>query len=149
MADVFSAKKRSEVMSLIRSRGNRDTELRMLALLQQYKLKGWRRGVDLVGKPDFVWRHARLTLFVDGCFWHCCPKHGHTPRSRKAYWVAKLSRNVERDRDVTRRLRKSGWRVLRVWECLLTGFRAEKTAIRIMRALARADKAVPHAKRRD
>ena len=138
MADVFSASKRSEVMSRIRSRGNRDTELRMLALLKKYKLKGWRRGVNLIGKPDFVWKWKRLALFVDGCFWHCCPKHGHTPRSRKAYWVAKLSRNMRRDREVSRGLRKSGWKVLRVWECFLTGSRTVKTVNRISRALKAA-----------
>lgn len=96
MADVFSIAKRSAVMARIRSRGNRDTELRMIALLREHRITDWRRGAILPGKPDFVFRSARVAVFVDGCFWHGCPCHGHTPRSNQPYWVAKLARNKAR-----------------------------------------------------
>lgn len=135
MADVFSPAKRSAVMSQIRSRGNRDTELALVALLRVEKLGGWRRGVPLVGKPDFVWRRERVAVFVDGCFWHGCPRHGRTPTSRQEYWVPKLTRNAQRDRAVTRALRAAGWKVLRIWECDLARKRVARTMGRIRRAL--------------
>jgi DNA mismatch endonuclease (patch repair protein) len=124
-------------MSRIRSRGNRDTELRMMALLRTHRLAGWRRGVRLLGKPDFVWRRERLALFVDGCFWHGCPRHGHIPRSNRAYWIHKLARNSLRDRETTHLLKASGWKVMRVWECALGPREALRAARRITKALGR------------
>ena len=135
MADVFTRQKRSEVMSLIRSRGNRDTELRLLALLREHRITGWRRGAPLLGKPDFIFRAQKVAVFVDGCFWHGCPRHGRTPKTRIAFWSAKLTRNAQRDRAVTRELRASGWMVLRIWECALSRARAGRTVQRIERAL--------------
>jgi len=63
-----------------------------------------------------VFTRARLAVFVDGCFWHCCPDHGNTPRANSAYWEPKLARNVARDRAVDRALARHGWQVLRAWE---------------------------------
>lgn len=143
MADVFSTAKRSAVMGRIRSRGNHGTELRLIAMLRAHKLRGWRRGAGLPGRPDFIWRRERLAVFVDGCFWHGCPRHGRTPGSHREYWVPKLARNAKRDRQVSRLLRKQGWSVLRVWECALEGRRALSTAARIARALGRRAKHRP------
>ena len=135
MADIFTKAKRSEVMSRIRSCGNRGTELRLIALMRAYGITGWRRNARLFGKPDFVFRAAKLAVFVDGCFWHACPRHATMPRSNRAFWKAKLTRNAARDREVTRALRRAGWRVLRVWECALRMKRAAGTMRRIDRAL--------------
>ena len=135
MADIFTRAKRSEVMSLIRSRGNRATELRLIALMRAHGITGWRRNAALFGKPDFVFRAARRAVFVDGCFWHACPRHATMPRSNRAFWKAKLTRNAARDREVTRALRKACWRVLRVWEGALSAKRAAATMRRIDRAL--------------
>lgn len=65
---------------------------------------------------DIVFPRSRLAVFVDGCFWHSCPDHGTMPTANSWYWGPKLRRNVERDHDVSARLRSAGWRVLRVWE---------------------------------
>jgi len=118
MSDVFSAKKRSYVMSRIRGRGNRDTELRMIKIFRATQITGWRRGSMLFGRPDFVFPNIRVAVFVDGCFWHCCREPGHSklPRNNAAFWQQKLQSNVKRDRLVTRTLRKEGWAVVRVWE---------------------------------
>jgi DNA mismatch endonuclease (patch repair protein) len=138
MADVFTKAKRSAVMSLIRSRGNRATELRLLALMRERGISGWRRNARVFGKPDFVFRRERIAVFVDGCFWHGCPRHATKPVTRAVWWAAKLTRNAQRDRAVTRALRASGWTVLRIWECALARTRAARTVARINRALAAA-----------
>ena len=135
MADVFTKAKRSAVMSLIRSRGNRATELRLIALMREHGITGWRRNARVFGKPDFVFRAAKLAVFVDGCFWHGCPRHATIPANNRAFWKMKLARNAARDRDVTRTLRKAGWCVLRVWECALSRRWSARTAARIFRAL--------------
>lgn len=116
MTDVFSIKKRSQVMAAIKSKGNKDTELRLMAMFKAHGIAGWRRNQKLIGKPDFVFRRERLAIFVDGCFWHGCPKHGHNPKSNNKYWAPKLARNQSRDKKVCGELKKNGWHVLRLWE---------------------------------
>jgi DNA mismatch endonuclease (patch repair protein) len=171
MADVFTKAKRSEVMSRIRGRGNKDTELALAKLLRAHKISGWRRhllvrvavdssklrverrkpgsasprpsqrgegvrrrnsqqstlnppvlrnstaeGGQLAVRPDFVFPKSRTAVFVDGCFWHGCPKHATQPASNRAFWKKKLARNRVRDVLVNRTLRAQGWRVLRIWE---------------------------------
>jgi len=116
MPDVFTKAKRSLVMSRIRGRGNKETELVLAKLLRAHRVTGWRRNQKIFGKPDFVFRKARLVVFVDGCFWHACPKHSSTPVNNRAFWRKKLAANRLRDRQVNRVLRKKGWRVIRIWE---------------------------------
>jgi DNA mismatch endonuclease (patch repair protein) len=65
---------------------------------------------------DVVFPRERVAVFVDGCFWHGCPKHGNVPKDRDGYWAAKLKRNVERDRRNDEALQAAGWAVLRYWE---------------------------------
>lgn len=138
MADLFTKAKRSAVMSRIRGSGNKDTELRLIALLRAHGITGWRRNAQVFGKPDFVFQRERVAVFVDGCFWHSCPRHATKPANNRAFWKAKLARNAARDREVTRSLRKAGWRVLRVWECALARSRSGRTMARIARALGSA-----------
>jgi DNA mismatch endonuclease (patch repair protein) len=75
--------------------------------------------LDLDGirvRPDIVFTRAKVAVFVDGCFWHCCPKHGTQPNRNADYWKPKLARNVERDREQDAALAEHGWRVVRIWE---------------------------------
>ena len=65
---------------------------------------------------DIVFTKKKLAVFVDGCFWHCCPDHGTVPKSNQAYWVPKLRQNIERDKSITAGLLTEGWRVIRIWE---------------------------------
>ena len=134
--DVFSRAKRSEVMSRIRSRGNKDTELAMARLLRQSNMSGWRRHYGITGRPDFAFVSSRVAVFVDGCFWHACPRCGVLPRNNRKFWMAKLSGNVARDRRVTRALRGAGWTVLRIWEHEFT--RPEGVVSRLQRSFASA-----------
>ncbi|WP_031597636.1 very short patch repair endonuclease [Ferrovum myxofaciens] len=116
MTDVFTKAKRSEVMSRIRGSGNKGTELALAKLFRKHGVTGWRRNQPLFGKPDFTFRRQRIIVFVDGCFWHGCPKHCSMPANNRGFWENKLTANKERDRLVTQTLRKQGWRVIRVWE---------------------------------
>lgn len=67
-------------------------------------------------RPDLVFGPARVAVFVDGCFWHCCPIHAASPKANAEFWRAKLDRNWERDRADDAALTSAGWTVLRVWE---------------------------------
>jgi DNA mismatch endonuclease (patch repair protein) len=136
MTDIFSSQKRSAIMARIRGRGNKLTELTLLSILRRHKITGWRRHQPLFGKPDFIFPQQRLALFVDGCFWHCCPKHSTQPVSNRAFWKRKLARNRSRDQLVNQTLRKTGWKVIRVWQHDLTRKNGAKTAARISKHLA-------------
>ena len=107
---------RSRIMSKVRSKGNRSTELRLISLFKSAGIKGWRRCFPLPGSPDFVFPGERVCVFVDGCFWHGCPKHCRLPKTRRPYWIAKIARNSARDKQTARILRRSGWTIIRVWE---------------------------------
>ena len=134
MADVFTKAKRSEVMSRIRGRGNKDTEVAPAKLLRLHRISGWRRGQPVFGKPDFVFHKLKLTIFVDGCVWHGCPKHATKPKNNRTFWNRKLSGNKQRYQLVNVELRRAGWRVIRIWECVLAK-RSQFCVKRILRAL--------------
>ena len=159
MADVFSKAKRSAVMARIRLRGNKDTELALAKLFRQQKITDWRRQVNLtVGRrrrkeahsfkknpvrvsstrllrvrPDFIFPKLKLAIFVDGCFWHGCPRHATQPKSNRVFWKKKLSQNISRDRRVNRALRRLGWQVIRIWECSLRGAAIQSVLRRVRR----------------
>lgn len=86
-------------------------------------------------RPDVVFTHAKVAVFVDGCFWHGCPRHGTTPQRNSQYWDAKLARNLDRDRRYTRLLEGAGWTVLRFWE----HHDPEDAATTVRRVLTRSD----------
>ena len=65
---------------------------------------------------DIAFPPRKVAVFVDGCFWHCCPRHGTVPKSNQSYWIPKLGENVERDKRVTESLLSEGWQVIRIWE---------------------------------
>jgi DNA mismatch endonuclease (patch repair protein) len=71
---------------------------------------------SLPGKPDILFANVKIAVFVDGCFWHGCPIHGHIPKSRRKYWKPKLSRTKHRDKETNAKLASMGWQVLRFWE---------------------------------
>jgi DNA mismatch endonuclease (patch repair protein) len=115
--DVFSKTKRSQVMATIRHRGNRSTERTFAALLRRFHVSGWTlHSADVAGKPDFYFTKRRIAVFLDGCFWHGCPRCFQAPRQNASFWKAKIERNRKRDRKVTRTLRREGIRVIRLWE---------------------------------
>jgi DNA mismatch endonuclease (patch repair protein) len=105
-------------MAKIRSQGT-VPEQRLYELVR--KITGKRRKIErnarwIIGSPDVFIPSLRLTIFCDGCFYHCCPKHGHIPKSNVDYWANKLERNSRRDRANRKKLREEGFIVLRLWE---------------------------------
>jgi DNA mismatch endonuclease (patch repair protein) len=114
--DIYNAEKRSALMRAVRSHGNATTEWRLIAIFRSTHVRGWRRGYKLFGRPDFVFPKSRVAVFVDGCFWHGCRVHYQVPKSRPQFWRNKIRLNIHRDRLVNAELRKSGWRVIRIWE---------------------------------
>jgi DNA mismatch endonuclease (patch repair protein) len=105
-------------------RGNRRSNTRPeLAVRSALHSRGYRYRVDhlialeaLRVRPDIVFTRQKIAIFLDGCFWHCCPEHGNRPRRNTRYWTAKLERNVARDKRVTSALIAAGWEVIRIWE---------------------------------
>lgn len=119
--DTVDQATRSRIMASIRSRGNGTTEEPMARALRSIGVSGWRRHRRIrtpwgFVRPDFVFPRERVAVMVQGCFWHCCPKHGSVPKSNRGFWEAKLDGNRRRDRRNGRFLRSSGWDVVTIWE---------------------------------
>jgi DNA mismatch endonuclease (patch repair protein) len=116
MNEEERATERSRIMALVRGVGNASTEGTLSAALREWRITGWRRHLPLYGKPDFTFRREHIVIFVDGCFWHSCPRHGRKPLTNRRYWIPKLTRNRARDKAVSQYYRLRGWTVLRFWE---------------------------------
>ena len=119
MADIFTKEQRSHVMRQVKCSCNKSTELKLIKLFKINKIKGWRRNYPLFGKPDFTFPSVKVTVFVDGCFWHGHDCRNVTPKDNAEYWAKKRERNIKRDREVTQILEAKGWIVIRLWECEL------------------------------
>ncbi|MBN1312339.1 MAG: very short patch repair endonuclease [Anaerolineae bacterium] len=116
--DPLTTEERSERMARVRSKGNKSTELLVEQKLIAFNLQGWiKHPKGIIGNPDFYFPDVSLVLFVDGCFWHSCPKcNRNTPHSRRDYWQSKIDTNRRRDNRNHRKLRQEGYHVVRVWE---------------------------------
>lgn len=90
---------------------------------------------------DIVLREHRICIFMDGCFWHACPKHCSMPKLNRSWWAEKLRSNVDRDKRQRASLRRNGWRVLRVWEHELV--ESDRVVRRILRAIEAAGAVAP------
>ena len=113
---------RSKAMSAVKGKGNKTTEVRFRLALVRSGISGWKmHASEIIGKPDFYFPEKKLAIFIDGCFWHGCPKCGHIPKTNTEYWREKISRNKKRDKSVTRKLRYRNYKVIRIWEHELKG----------------------------
>ena len=117
LMDWLAPDQRSRNMAAIRSHGNRSTENAIRFRMIRAGVCGFKLcASNLPGRPDFVFENARLVVFLDGCYWHGCPRCYRAPASNTGYWSQKFARNKARDRKVGRLLRAGGWRVVRFWE---------------------------------
>lgn len=117
MTDNRSPESRSALMARIGSKNTApEIIVRRVLFAMGYRFRLHRS--DLPGKPDIVFAGRRKAIFVHGCFWHAhgC-RIGRPPKSRQEFWLAKLRRNAERDRENEQALWRQGWNVLTIWQC--------------------------------
>jgi len=127
---------RSKIMSAIPGRGARSTERAFSMALARGGIGGWRvHPAGLPAKPDFYFPDIRLAIFVDGCFWHGCPRCGHVPTKNRPFWSLKLALNKARDRRDNSRLRRAGIKVIRIWEHELRSPARQARLRRILKVL--------------
>ena len=114
MSDVLSKEQRSFCMSQIKGK---DTKPEVVLRKALWNL-GYRHRIKtrLPGAPDIVYPSLKVVVFVDGCFWHRCPKHYQPPKTRALFWQKKIDSNVERDKKNNTLLEADGWVVIRTWE---------------------------------
>jgi len=116
--DIWSQKKRSEVMSKISSKNTKpEIILRSQLFKAGFRYRIHQKG--LPGKPDIVLPKYKTVIFVHGCFWHFhqhC-REGRIPTTNSSFWKTKLEKNVERDKGHNFNLKKNGWNVITIWEC--------------------------------
>lgn len=103
---------RSQMMANIRSK-NTGAELRLKIILRGTFI---RQHPKIYGNPDFGLKVKKIAIFLDGCFWHKCPKHYHEPKTNKKFWISKIERNTQRDKEVNKKLKSKGYKVIRIWE---------------------------------
>lgn len=120
MADVFDRKKRSEIMSRVRSTKNKSTEIKLIEIFKREGIHGWKRNYKVKGHPDFVFIDRRIAIFVDGCFWHGHDCRNTRPKDNADYWTKKRERNMQHDKEITELFKSRGWTVIRIWECELS-----------------------------
>ena len=119
-------------MRNVKSKGNKTTELRLIQILHENGIKGWRRGYNVKGHPDFVFLQLRIAIFVDGCFWHGHDCRNTRPKENADYWRLKREKNIQHDHEITSSFENRGWTVLRIWECELKREKSQDTAARII-----------------
>ena len=117
MTDNRSPESRSALMARIGSKNTApEIIVRRVLFAMGYRFRLHRS--DLPGKPDIVFAGRRKAIFVHGCFWHALGcRIGRPPKSRQEFWLAKLRRNAERDRENEQALWRQGWNVLTIWQC--------------------------------
>ncbi len=115
MADVLTKKQRSYCMSRIHAKDTQP-EIILRKALSDAGLKGYRLHYKLIGKPDIVFPKRKIAIFIDGCFWHKCPKCFIKPRTNRGFWKNKIDVNVKRDKIVNADLEGKGWKIIRIWE---------------------------------
>ena len=133
--DKLTAERRSENMKKIRSKGT-SPEVIVRSLVHGMGYRYRLHSNQLPGKPDICLARLNKVIDVRGCFWH---QHGkcvdsHIPKSRQDYWIPKLQRNQDRDKENMRRLKSLGWKVLVVWECDVVR-NPKRLAVRLRRFL--------------
>lgn len=113
--DNLTKAQRHKNMQKIRSMDT-ISEKRIMQELKRRKIYFAKYVLSLPGKPDIVFRRKKIAVFIDSDFWHVHPKRFIMPKSNIKYWKEKIVRNQKRDSEVNHRLRKEGWKIIRIWE---------------------------------
>jgi len=113
--DNLTKEQRRKNMQNIKSQGT-NAERLVMRELRRRKIYFAKNVTLITGKPDIVFRKRKIAVFIDSDFWHGHPKRLIMPKTNRKYWTLKIARNRQRDKDVNKRLKKGGWKVLRIWE---------------------------------
>jgi len=128
MSDNHSKEVRSYNMSRIKSTDSKpETIVRKFLFSKGLR---YRKNVkNMCGKPDIVFPKYKTVVFVNGCFWHkhegC--KYFVMPKSNTEYWMPKISKNIDRDKNNYKQLSEEGWKIIIVWECQLKKDKLQRT----------------------
>jgi DNA mismatch endonuclease, patch repair protein len=115
MIDSFSKKKRSEIMSRVRSKDSKiEIDFRKALWRAGYRYR--KNARNYFGKPDVILKKYNAVIFIDSCFWHGCKKHCRFPATNKKYWIDKIQRNKKRDKEVNKYYKNVSWKIFRIWE---------------------------------
>jgi DNA mismatch endonuclease (patch repair protein) len=150
MADNLKPADRRKTMQAVKGKGT-SLERRLFSMLAGMHLKGWRKNVgDVTGKPDVVFEKKHLAIFIDGCFWHGCPRCCRKlPQTNREYWIRKINRNLALARSTNRQLRKEGWLVIRIWEHEMRNpFIIGKIRVKLRKAFAKGYRGYGHKARK-
>ena len=136
MVDIFSRKKRSEIMANIRGKETKP-EIIVRKFLFSKGFRFRKNVKKLPGTPDIALPKYNTVIFIHGCFWHrhknC--KKAQLPETRKQFWEKKINENVERDKRNVRQLKDAGWKVIVLWQCQLRKRKWEKLQISLIEKL--------------
>ena len=119
MTDKFSKEVRSRIMSRIKGKDTKPEILlrkRLYSMGFRYRTNMWLKFGKVRFRPDIIFISKKVAIFVDGCFWHKCPKCYKEPKSNRDYWLNKIETNTQRDKRQNILLENEGWEVLRFWE---------------------------------
>jgi DNA mismatch endonuclease (patch repair protein) len=138
MTDKFSPSKRKTIMQSIQGKDSRPEKIVRSMIFKlgfRYRL----HDALLPGKPDLVFKSAKKIIFVHGCYWHRhnCKKGNSIPDTNQEFWKKKFAANKKRDKEVRRKLRKEGWKILIIWECETRKTKRSKLATRIIKFLTK------------
>lgn len=114
MTDVHTKEQRSYNMAMIKGKWTR----------QEKKIHNYLKGMKIEhemhpkieGKPDMLIKNSKVLVFLDGCFWHKCPRCFKEPETNREFWLSKIEKNVKNDKEITKKLKGEGWKILRLWE---------------------------------
>jgi DNA mismatch endonuclease, patch repair protein len=113
MTDNLTKEQRTKNMKAIKSQSALENKASKALWNKGFR---FRKNAKLFGKPDISIKKYKIVIFIDSCFWHCCPLHGNIPKSNTEYWLKKLERNKLKDIEVNNFYINKGWNLLRVWE---------------------------------
>lgn len=114
MTDTITKEQRRKNMQAIRSQSKLENKVSRRLWNKGYRFR--KNDQTLFGKPDISIKKYQVVIFIDSCFWHSCEIHGNRPKSNQDYWNKKLTRNKERDLEVTTYYKEKGWFIKRIWE---------------------------------
>lgn len=114
MSDTHTPEQRKRNMQAIKSRSK--LEDRVCKELWKKGIRYRKNVKKLKGTPDLAIQKYKVVIFIDSCFFHCCPLHGNMPKNNRDYWERKLKRNIERDVEISSWYISNNWNILRLWE---------------------------------